>query len=131
MRLPEMTAVLPLVGRERIVARAEQLLDEKSGGIVLVGEGGIGKSHIAREVLRLGAERGYATASTVGTLAAAGIPLGALSHLLPDLAAPGGNVLVAARTALMTATSPPAPRSRGCHRRLPTCEVGCARSADR
>ena len=95
-----MTAVQPLVGRERIVARAEKLLDEGSGGIVLVGEGGIGKSHIAREVLRLGAERGYATASTVGTLAAAGIPLGALSHLLPDLAAPGGNVLAAARTAL-------------------------------
>jgi DNA-binding CsgD family transcriptional regulator len=91
---------LPLVGRERIVARAERLLDDGSGGIVLVGEGGIGKSHIASEVLRLGAERGYATASTVGTQAAAGIPLGALSHLLPDLASPGGNVLTAARNAL-------------------------------
>jgi hypothetical protein len=32
----------PLVGREQIVARAEQLLDDGSGGIVLVGEGGIG-----------------------------------------------------------------------------------------
>jgi DNA-binding CsgD family transcriptional regulator len=90
----------PLVGREQIVARAEQLLDDGSGGIVLVGEGGIGKSHIASEVLRLGAERGFATASTVGTQAAAGIPLGALSHLLPDLAGPSGNVLAAARTAL-------------------------------
>ena len=59
-RYPEMTAAQPLVGRERILARAEQLLDEGSGGIVLVGEAGIGKSHIAREVLRLGAERGYA-----------------------------------------------------------------------
>ena len=90
----------PLVGRERIVARAEALLDRGSGGIVLVGEGGIGKSHIASEVLRLGAERGYATASTVGTQAAAGIPLGALSHLLPDLANPTGNVLAAAQAAL-------------------------------
>jgi DNA-binding CsgD family transcriptional regulator/tetratricopeptide (TPR) repeat protein len=90
----------PLVGRERIVARAERLLDDGSGGIVLVGEGGIGKSHIASEVMRLGAERGYATASTVGTQAAAGIPLGALSHLLPDLANPTGNVLAGARTAL-------------------------------
>ena len=67
---------------------------------MLVGDGGIGKSHIASEVLRLGAERGYATASTVGTQAAASIPLGALSHLLPPLAVPGGNLLVAARTAL-------------------------------
>jgi DNA-binding CsgD family transcriptional regulator len=91
---------LPLIGRERILARAERLLDDGSGGIVLVGEGGIGKSHIAGEVLRLGAERGYATASTVGTQAAAGIPLGALSHLLPDLASPAGNVLAAARTSL-------------------------------
>jgi DNA-binding CsgD family transcriptional regulator len=95
-----MPARLPLVGRDAILANAERLLDEGSGGIVLVGEGGIGKSHIAAEVLRLGAERGYATASTVGTQAAAGIPLGALSHLLPDLAVPGGNLLAAARTAL-------------------------------
>jgi DNA-binding CsgD family transcriptional regulator len=90
----------PLIGRERVVATAERLLDGHSGGIVLVGEGGIGKSRIAGEIVRLGTERGYATASTVGTQAAASIPLGALSHLLPALAVPGGNLLVAARTAL-------------------------------
>jgi hypothetical protein len=95
-----MQARLPLIGREGIVARAERLLEGGSGGIVLIGEGGIGKSHIASEVLRLGSQRGYATASTVGTQAAAGIPLGALSHLLPDLAGPAGNVLAAARAAL-------------------------------
>ena len=95
-----MLAGTPLIGRERIVARAERLLDGRSGGIVLVGDGGIGKSRIASEVLRLGTERGYATASTVGTNAAASIPLGALSHLLPALAIPGGNLLAAARTAL-------------------------------
>jgi DNA-binding CsgD family transcriptional regulator len=96
-RVPER---FPIVGRESIVAEAERLLDAGSGGIVLVGEGGIGKSRIASEILRLGVERGYSTASTVGTQAAAGIPLGALSHLLPDLAGPAGNVLAAARTAL-------------------------------
>ena len=96
-----MLARLPLIGRDGILDRAERLLDGGSGGVVLVGEGGIGKSHIASEVLRLGTERGYATASTVGTQAAADIPLGALSHLLPDLAAASGNVLAAARTALM------------------------------
>ena len=90
----------PLIGREGIVAAARRSLEGGSGGVVLVGEGGIGKSHIASEVLRLGTERGYATASTVGTQAAAGIPLGALSHLLPDPAAAGENILVAARTAL-------------------------------
>jgi DNA-binding CsgD family transcriptional regulator len=90
----------PLIGRERIVATAKRLLDGGSGGIVLVGDGGIGKSRIAGEVLRLGMERGYATASTIGTHAAASIPLGALSHLLPALEVPGGNLLVAARTAL-------------------------------
>jgi DNA-binding CsgD family transcriptional regulator len=91
---------LPLIGRDEIMARTERLLDRGSGGIVLIGEGGVGKSYIASEVLRLGGERGYATASTVGTQAAAGIPLGALSHLLPDLAGPAGNVLAAARAAL-------------------------------
>lgn len=90
----------PLIGRARIVATAERLLDGRSGGMVLVGDGGIGKSRIAEEVLRLGTERGYATASTVGTHAATSIPLGALSHLLPALAVPNGNLLVAARTAL-------------------------------
>jgi DNA-binding CsgD family transcriptional regulator/tetratricopeptide (TPR) repeat protein len=90
----------PLIGREQIVATAERLLDGRSGGIVLVGEGGIGKSRIAGEVLRLGTERGYATATTVGTHAATSIPLGALSHLLPAVAVPGGNLLLEARTAL-------------------------------
>ena len=95
-----MLAGTPLIGRERIVARAERLLNDRSGGIVLAGEGGIGKSRLASEVLRLGTERGYATASTVGTQAAASIPLGALSHLLPTRAVQGGNLLVAARAAL-------------------------------
>lgn len=95
-----MLAANPLIGRERIVAQIERQLDSGAGGIVLVGDGGIGKSRIAAEVIRLGLERGFATASTVGTHAAASIPLGALSHLLPTLVAPGGNLLVAARTAL-------------------------------
>ena len=90
----------PLIGRDRIIARVQRQLDDGAGGVVLVGDGGIGKSRIAAEVIRLGSERGYATASTVGTHAAASIPLGALSHLLPPLAVPGGNLLVAAQIAL-------------------------------
>lgn len=96
-----MLAAAPPIGRERIVAHIERQLDGEPGGVVLVGDGGIGKSCIAAEVIRLGSERGFATASTVGTRAAASIPLGALSHLLPALAASGGQLLVAARTALV------------------------------
>jgi DNA-binding CsgD family transcriptional regulator len=50
---------------------------------VLVGDGGVGKSRLGRELLRMGAERGFATARTVGTRAAATVPLGALAPLLP------------------------------------------------
>jgi DNA-binding CsgD family transcriptional regulator len=91
----------PLIGREPIVSRARALLDAGAGGIVLAGEAGVGKSRIAAEILRLGDELGYATASTVGTQAAAEIPLGALSHLLPDLSSATTNVLAAARAALV------------------------------
>jgi DNA-binding CsgD family transcriptional regulator len=95
-----MLAGTPLIGREPIIARVERQLDAGAGGIVLVGDGGIGKSRIAAEVMLLGSERGYATASTVGTHAAASIPLGALSHLVSTLTVAGGDLLVAARRAL-------------------------------
>jgi DNA-binding NarL/FixJ family response regulator len=98
-----MAAPTPLVGRDDLLARAAALLDGTagtSGGVVLVGEGGVGKSRLAAEIVRLGTDRGYLAVSTVGTQAAAAIPLGALSPLLPDLATATGNVLVSARTAL-------------------------------
>ena len=95
-----MTASPPLVGRDDLIRRATDALDGASGGVVLVGEGGVGKSRLARELVRLAQERGYFAVSTVGTQAAAAIPLGALGHLLPDLSASSGNVLMAARAAL-------------------------------
>ena len=99
-----MTAPTPLVGRDDLLARAVALLEGTAGpagGVVLVGEGGVGKSRLAAEIARLGADRGYLAVSTVGTQAATAIPLGALSHLLPDLTSATGNVLAAARTALV------------------------------
>ena len=48
----------PLVGRDEMLARAARLLDERSGGLVLVGEGGVGKSRLASEIVRLGEDRG-------------------------------------------------------------------------
>src|SRR4029079_13369030 len=95
-----MTASPPLVGRDDLIRRATDALDGASGGVVLVGEGGVGKSRLARELCRLAQERGYFAVSTVGTQAAAAIPLGALGHLLPDLSASSGNVLMAGRAAL-------------------------------
>jgi len=95
-----MTALGPLVGRDDLVRRATSALDGASGGVVLVGEGGVGKSRLAGELVRLATDRGYFAVSTVGTHAATAIPLGALSALLPDLSASSGNVLMAARAAL-------------------------------
>lgn len=95
-----MPALAPLVGRDDLLQRASTLLDGSTGGVVLVGEGGVGKSRLATEIVRLGADRGYFAVSTVGTQAATAIPLGALSHLLPDLSTASGNVLMAARAAL-------------------------------
>jgi len=90
----------PLVGRDEILARASRLLDGGSGGVVLVGEAGIGKTAIGSTLVELAIGRGYAAFQTVATQAAASIPLGALSHLLPDLRSQGGNVLIEAGRAI-------------------------------
>lgn len=90
----------PIIGRDDVLARVAVRLDAGAGGVVLVGDGGIGKSRLAREVVRLARERGWHTVSTVGTRAAAAIPLGALSHLLPDMGTDPGPLLVAAQRAL-------------------------------
>ena len=75
-----------LVGRRsELSAVAAALADPLIGGVVLVGEGGVGKTRLATECLRLGAEAGYATARVTATRSAADIPLGALAPLLPEL----------------------------------------------
>jgi DNA-binding CsgD family transcriptional regulator/tetratricopeptide (TPR) repeat protein len=93
-------ALAPLVGREDLMRRAVALLDRDAGGVVLVGEGGVGKSRLATEIARLGVDRGWFAVSTVATQASTAIPLGALSHLLPDMTFASGNVLATARSAL-------------------------------
>lgn len=86
----------PVVGRESLLDYLEKMLDEGAGGVVLVGAGGIGKSRLAQELLRLGERRGFAVARTVGTRAAATVPLGALAPLLPERISDGANLLTGA-----------------------------------
>ncbi len=90
-----------LVGRRsELSAVAAALADPLVAGVVLVGEGGVGKTRLATECLRLGEEAGYATARVMATRSAADIPLGALAPLLPELGGHAVNLLGAARAAL-------------------------------
>ncbi len=53
------------------------------GGVVIVGEPGVGKSELARAALAEAEAAGAATASIYATQASQGVPLGAFAHLLP------------------------------------------------
>ena len=73
----------PLTGRDSTLRTLNALLaHEDVRGIELVGETGVGKSRLARELLREAAVVGRATEWVAGTRANADIPLGAFAHLL-------------------------------------------------
>jgi DNA-binding CsgD family transcriptional regulator len=92
---------LRLVGREAELQQvAAALADPDLGGVVLSGPGGVGKTRLGEECLRIGEEAGYETARVTATAAAAQIPLGALTPLLGDVPDDTSNLLVAARTSL-------------------------------
>jgi DNA-binding CsgD family transcriptional regulator/chromosome segregation and condensation protein ScpB len=81
----------PLTGRQAEVERLNGILaGEGRAGVVLAGPPGVGKTRLANECLDLAVTREYATARSVASRAAAGIPLGALATLLPEVRSAGG-----------------------------------------
>ncbi len=92
----------PLLGRETELATISEALGAAdAAGVVLHGPGGVGKSRLAVECLRLGEQAGFATARAVATRASSQIALGALAPLLPELSGEQAvNLLGAARAAL-------------------------------
>ncbi|KAA0018910.1 LuxR C-terminal-related transcriptional regulator [Antrihabitans cavernicola] len=76
-----MRGAWPLTGRieeMRLVDRVLTAPDE-GGGLVIVGQPGVGKSRLAREALAAAASRGSSTAWAVATASARTVPLGALA----------------------------------------------------
>ncbi len=105
-----MAADWPLVGREGELAYVARVLNRAdSTGIVLVGPPGVGKTRLATECLRLGAESGFATQRVVASRAASAIPFGALAPLLP----PGVVAMERGLNALRQATLALTERAEG------------------
>jgi DNA-binding CsgD family transcriptional regulator len=82
-----MAATWPLVGRLEELAFVDRAMNTPgTAGVVLAGAAGVGKTRLAKEILDRAEARGVATAWAIATQSASDIPVGALSHLLPDLA---------------------------------------------
>jgi DNA-binding CsgD family transcriptional regulator/tetratricopeptide (TPR) repeat protein len=74
----------PLVGRRaELAALGAAIGDASASSVVLVGAAGVGKSRLVREALAQAQAAGRDTELVAATQAAASIPFGAVSHLLP------------------------------------------------
>jgi DNA-binding CsgD family transcriptional regulator/energy-coupling factor transporter ATP-binding protein EcfA2 len=71
----------PLIGREALLRRLASTFD-RHRGVLIVGDAGVGKSRLARELARLASERGRQVESIVASSAALAMPYGALTHLI-------------------------------------------------
>lgn len=78
-----MEVAWPLVGRRGELAAVEAVLAGEYGGVVFGGRPGVGKTRLLREAIELARRRGRSVELVAATRAAASIPLGAMSHLLP------------------------------------------------
>jgi DNA-binding NarL/FixJ family response regulator len=101
-----------LVGREEELALVERALrSDASGGVVVMGAAGVGKTRLAREVAGSG-PRGAGGVWVSGTRSAGAVPFGAFAHLLPALDAPGLDrlaVMTLARRAVLESAAEGAP----------------------
>ncbi len=75
-----------LLGRDAACQEIMSALGaDPPGNVVIVGPAGAGRTRLAREALVLAQRKGRSTRWAAGTKAAAGVPLGALAHLLPAI----------------------------------------------
>jgi DNA-binding CsgD family transcriptional regulator len=75
----------PLIGRTEELGRILAGLDRRTGGVLLAGAAGVGKTRLAAEGLAAAAARGFATLRVAATPATAGLPFGAFASVLPEL----------------------------------------------
>lgn len=99
--LDTLVTAWPIVGRERVVERALERLDRRTGGVVLTGPAGVGKSRIGRLVVAAASRRGFATEWIQATDATREISLGAFAPLLPKDAADVGSQVQLLRRAMI------------------------------
>ena len=105
-----MDVTWPLVGRQaELEVLSAALADTRAGGVVLAGEAGIGKTRLAREALARAEAAGLEVEWLAATRAAASIPFGAVSHLLPLAERPP-----TASSRSWTSSGPSTPVSRWC-----------------
>lgn len=91
----------PLVGRrEELDFVAHALATNRSGGVILAGAAGVGKTRLAQEALSEARSRGVATHWAVATRAAASMPFGAFAYLLPRAIPTGVDRVVVLRQML-------------------------------
>lgn len=78
----------PLAGRDGELAIIRRALGgSDTSGVVIVGAAGVGKTRLAREVLRLAERGGERTNWIVGTESAKALPLGAFTAVIDDVVA--------------------------------------------
>ncbi len=79
----------PLLGREGELARLAGAIDDPlSGGVVLIGPAGVGKTRLAAHTIEMATARGLATSAIRATRSGSGIPFAALAPLLPEIDLP-------------------------------------------